>query len=70
MLTSYIKGHVDIPPSSLMEDMKKMFDCPLGSDIKLVASDSRVIHAHKIILATRSEAFRFIQYIEKLFIYL
>lgn len=51
-------GHVDVPKSTLVEDMRKMFNSPLGSDLKLIASDGRELHAHKIILAMRSEAFR------------
>jgi hypothetical protein len=51
-------GHVDVPPSTLVEDMRKMFSSSLGSDLKLIAADGREINAHKIILASRSEAFR------------
>lgn len=51
-------GQVEVPESTLMEDMKKMYDCELGSDVRLIAADGRAIFAHKIILATRSEAFR------------
>jgi hypothetical protein len=51
-------GQVDVPPSTLMEDMRKMYGSEIGSDVRLIASDGRGIHAHKIILATRSETFR------------
>ena len=51
-------GQVDVPESTLMEDMKKMYDCELGSDVRLIAADGIAIFAHKIILASRSEAFR------------
>eukprot|EP01089_Gocevia_fonbrunei_P022363 TRINITY_DN9025_c0_g1_i1.p1 TRINITY_DN9025_c0_g1~~TRINITY_DN9025_c0_g1_i1.p1 ORF type:complete len:441 (+),score=51.03 TRINITY_DN9025_c0_g1_i1:90-1412(+) len=51
-------GQVPIPESTLMQDMKKMFNSQLASDVKLVASDGKEIHAHRIILATRSEAFQ------------
>lgn len=57
-MSSECTGEVDVPPSTLMADMKKMFDSELGSDVTLVASDGRSLHAHKIILATRSDAFR------------
>jgi len=50
-------GRVDVPPSTLVEDMRKMFNSPLGSDLKLIAADGREIYAHKIILASRSETF-------------
>jgi len=50
-------GQVEVPPSSLMLDMKKMFNCPLGSDVTLEACDNGSLYAHKIILATRSEVF-------------
>lgn len=59
-LTYAILGQVDVPPATLMDDMRKMYDCELGSDVKLIAADGRAIFAHKVILATRSEAFRFL----------
>ena len=58
LITLGFSGHVDVPKSTLVEDMRKMFNSPLGSDLKLIASDGRELHAHKIILAMRSEAFR------------
>jgi hypothetical protein len=58
LLTYVCAGHVDVPQSTLVEDMRKMFNSPLASDLKLIAADGRELHAHKIVLAMRSEAFR------------
>ncbi len=59
---NFFPGHVDIPCSTLVEDMRKAFASQLGADVRLVAADGNVVLAHKIILAARSEAFRALLY--------
>lgn len=52
-------GTVQVPPSTLLGDLRAMLNNPISSDVQLsVDKDGPVINAHKMILATRSEWFK------------
>jgi speckle-type POZ protein len=53
-------GKVDIPASTLQNDLKQMFNNPLSSDVQLTVEDysGTPISAHRALLAARSEAFK------------
>lgn len=46
-------------PSTLVDDMRSMFNNPAFSDVHLVSDDdSQRIYAHRIILSQRSDVFK------------
>eukprot|EP01111_Echinosteliopsis_oligospora_P018272 TRINITY_DN8270_c0_g1_i1.p1 TRINITY_DN8270_c0_g1~~TRINITY_DN8270_c0_g1_i1.p1 ORF type:complete len:460 (+),score=97.23 TRINITY_DN8270_c0_g1_i1:147-1526(+) len=53
-------GKVDIPPSTLQNDLGQMYNNPLSSDVQLTVEDypGAPLCAHKALLAARSEAFK------------
>eukprot|EP01088_Endostelium_zonatum_P018920 TRINITY_DN6275_c0_g1_i1.p1 TRINITY_DN6275_c0_g1~~TRINITY_DN6275_c0_g1_i1.p1 ORF type:complete len:291 (-),score=62.99 TRINITY_DN6275_c0_g1_i1:99-971(-) len=55
-------GEIEIPASKLIFDLKSILKSKIGADIKLISSNNQIILAHKIILASRSEAFNAMLY--------
>jgi len=53
-----------VPPSTLAMDFKHIFNSPLGSDLSLNVDGHTgpPIHAHRVILATRSDTFKAMLY--------